>query len=98
MLVGADSGLWHGVGYGFSATANATAGRGMNFTALNGNLQIAELTSVAIDPQTLNTYYTTQYDTGQASTASSSLTWSSGSTTGPAVQFNGFTFLANAPT
>ncbi len=39
---------------------------GMSFTSINGNLQISDMTSVAIDPTNAGSYFTTQVDTGVA--------------------------------
>jgi hypothetical protein len=64
---------------------------GMNFTSLNGNLQITDLTSVAVDPTTPNTFYSTQLNSGSAMTSSGAVqSWISlgglGGLTGPADQ------------
>jgi hypothetical protein len=49
---------------------------GMTFTDLNGNLQIADMTSVAIDPYNRNVLHSSMADTGWAQT-NSGLTWQS---------------------
>ena len=50
----------------------------ITITPINGNLQISDLTSVAIDPSLPGTLYTTQYNTGAAVTSTSgSLTYTS---------------------
>ena len=57
---------------------------GMTFTSLNGNLEIADLTSVAIDPTAPNTYYTSQLYTGTAMvSAAGPLGWVTMGLTGP---------------
>ncbi len=45
-----------------------------SFVNLNGNLQISNLTSVAVNPTNPNIFYTSQGDTG-TSTSTGSLTW-----------------------
>src|SRR5262249_49639574 len=58
----------------------------MRFTSLNGNLQIAALTSVAIDPVSFNTYYTTQLYSGSAMTTSAQPdSWTTMDATGPTI-------------
>src|SRR5205807_509735 len=89
LLVGTIGGIWRGIGFGFSYDFTS-GGRGilaggggpgnqftvpaMTFTSINGNLQIADLTSVAIDPFNRGVYYTTQDDTGVAG-SSQPLVW-----------------------
>jgi hypothetical protein len=87
LLVGTDGGIWRGVNYGFGYDFSSSAGAilsgrplapttGMVFTSLNGNLQISDTTSVAIDPSNPNVLYSANAGTGWALT-NGSLTWSS---------------------
>ena len=86
LLVGTSGGLFRGLPYGFSYdfTSGGTgilteAGYsepgvpGANFTGLNGNLSIAAMTSIAIDPTTTPTtqgnFFTSTYDTGFQATS-----------------------------
>src|SRR5262249_32078303 len=78
LLVGTEGGLWRGVAYGFGydktsggtgivfGGSKSSSPPGMKLTSLNGNLQIASLTSLAIDPNDTNVIYTTQIGTGAA--------------------------------
>ncbi len=52
-----------GPGMGRITPPNST----IKLTSINGNLAIADLTSVAIDPSIPGRYYTTEYNTGTAS-------------------------------
>ena len=95
-LIGTVGGIWRGIDNGFSydftsggtgilaghhhATTFSTPG--MSFTSINGNLQISDMTSVAIDPANPSTYFTTQVDTGVAS-YSPDTGWVSQGLTGP---------------
>ena len=72
----------HGGGGGGGGQQFSTPG--MALTAINGNLQIADLTSVAIDPSLRGVLYTTQYVTGTAA-SSAVLDWTSQDLTGPTV-------------
>ncbi len=86
LLAGTEAGLWRGVSQGFvydlteqgtgiGAAYFATPSEpGMTFTNLNGNLQIADMTSVAIDPLDRNALDSTQASTGWA-LASGKLQW-----------------------
>jgi hypothetical protein len=58
---------------------------GMDITSLNGNLQIADLTSVAIDPTALGTFYTSQTQTGTAFTTSGVNGWATMGLIGPSI-------------
>jgi hypothetical protein len=92
LLIGTQAGLWRGVSFGFTAARGAFGvgrgnGPGMVITTLNGNLQIADLTSIAVDPTNGSTLYSGQVYTGTALTTGS-LTWST----------SGFTNLPNPPT
>ena len=95
LLVGTSGGIWLGtsLGFGYDYTSGGTgilAGQagtafsapGMTFTAVNGNLQISDMTSVAIDPENPGVYYTSQTFTGSAVTTSAQ-TWESQGLTGP---------------
>jgi hypothetical protein len=98
LIIATDQGVWRGIsqGYGYDFTSGGQgiirAGKGqqqfstpgMALTAINGNLQISDLTSVAIDPTTRNVLYTTQYLSGTAG-SSGVLNWSSEGLTGPTV-------------
>ncbi|HEV3081146.1 MAG TPA: FG-GAP-like repeat-containing protein [Gemmataceae bacterium] len=81
MIVGTEGGVYRGVSQGF--TYDVTSGgagiavglnvptpaeNGMTFTDINGNLQIADMTSVAIDPYTRNTLDSAQAGTGWTQT------------------------------
>jgi hypothetical protein len=81
LLVGTEGGLWRGVSQGFTyditSAGTGIAAQlgdptpnegGMNFTDLNGNLQIADVTSVAVDPYQRNTYDDTMTSLGWART------------------------------
>jgi hypothetical protein len=97
LLVGTVGGVYKGqsLGFGYDFTSGGTgigplAGLsafstpGMVFTSLNGNLQIGDLSSVAIDPQQTNTLYTTQFDTGGAAVRDGALGGVSQGVAGPA--------------
>src|SRR5207237_7731969 len=74
LLIGTEGGVWRGVSYGFSydftsggqgiVQGKAPNSPGMKLTSVNGNLQIADLTSVALDPTALNQYYVTMISEG----------------------------------
>jgi hypothetical protein len=90
LLIGTDGGLWRSNSVGFAdarpndqldatgLTRNTLPIQESNLTltALNGNLQIADLNSVAVDPNNRNIFYTGQAGTGFAETAGP-LTWQS---------------------
>lgn len=97
LLIGTVGGIWRGINEGFSYdftsgdTGILTPGGhhatqfttpGMSFTSVNGNLQISDMTSVAIDPAEADTFFTTQVDTGVA-TYSPANGWVSSGLTGP---------------
>jgi hypothetical protein len=98
LLIGTDSGIWRGVsyGYGYDFTSGGQgiirAGKGqsvisppgMTITALNGNLQIADLTSVAIDPSQFGVLYATMFNLGAAG-SSGVLNWTSEALSGPTI-------------
>jgi hypothetical protein len=94
LLIGTEGGLWRGVakgyGYDFSSGGRGILGGrgfaapGVSLTSLNGNLQIADLTSVAIDPTRRGVFYTTQAGTGGAGSGGL-LQWVSEGLTGPTV-------------
>jgi hypothetical protein len=98
LLIGTDGGLWRAVnfGYGYDFTSGGRGiipGVGVNppgptLTALNGNLQIADLTSVAIDPSSRNVLYTTESGTGTAA-STAPLQWVSQGLVGPAIGTGG---------
>ncbi len=98
LLIGTEGGLWRGVtkGYGYDFTSagrgilggKGFAAAGVTLTSLNGNLQIADLTSVAIDPTKRGVFYTTQAGTGGAA-SSGLLQWGSEGLTGPTVPGTG---------
>ena len=71
------------MGHGHGPTTMFTPA-GMSFTSINGNLQISDMTSVAIDPFNRGVYYTTQVDTGVAG-STGPLEWVSQGLTGPTV-------------
>src|SRR5262249_24190067 len=84
LLVGTEGGLFRGISGGFAQgylNLNSTL-PGMRFTDLNGNLQIADLTSVAIDPTTRGSYFASLASNGFA-VSSGTLDWSSIGLTGP---------------
>ncbi len=78
--------VYQGTGYDFTSGGNGIIAQGgatgkmpstatvpsstIQLTAINGNLQIADLTSVAIDPSIPGRFYTTQFNTGAALIAS----------------------------
>ncbi len=98
LLIGTVGGIWRGINNGFSydftsgnsGILNGGGGHhapsfstpGMSFTSINGNLQISDMTSVAIDPNNGGSYFTTQVDTGVASYTPTS-GWVSQGLTGP---------------
>jgi hypothetical protein len=97
LLIGTEGGLWRGVSHGFGydftaggigimASNQVFSTPGMTLTAINGNLQISEVTSVTIDPNTPGTYYTSQFGTGGA-ISHAPLSWVSNGLVGPTVQF-----------
>ncbi len=107
LVIGTDGGVWRGedrgFGYDFSSGGSgilpgnsAFTTAGMNLTAINGNLQITGLTSVAIDPTTPGQVYTTQFGTGSAD-SNKTLSWTSQGPTGPTVVVNGQTFNLGIP-
>ncbi len=61
-----NDGILRSGGGGPGGGGNNFSAAGMNFTSINANLQIADMTSVAIDPFQRGVYYTTQIDTGTA--------------------------------
>jgi hypothetical protein len=119
LLVGTVGGIWRGLmlgfSYDYSSGGDGIMGGGggpgggfsvpaMNFTAINGNLQISDLTSIAIDGTTRGAYFSTQIDTGVAATTSR-LAWVSQGLTGPTlingtnlgIPSAGAVFAANPP-
>jgi hypothetical protein len=58
---------------------------GMQLTELNGNLQITDLTSVAIDPTLSGVFYTSEASTGSAVTSSGVTGWATMGLTGPTI-------------
>jgi hypothetical protein len=92
LLIGTDGGLWRAVnfGYGYDFSSGGTGiipsftatPPGPVLTAINGNLQIADLTSVAIDPASRNTLFTSETNTGTAS-STAPLQWVSQGLVGP---------------
>ena len=80
---------------GKELTTDAVPSSLITISAINGNLQISDLTSVALDPNIPGRIYTTQYNTGTAVT-SGGLTYTSGGLTSgefnPASTSNGFVF------
>jgi hypothetical protein len=58
---------------------------GMSITSLNGNLQITDVTSVAIDPTDSGTYYISTANSGTAETTDGGTTWATIGLTGPTV-------------
>ncbi len=102
LLIGTNGGIWRaanlGVPYDFTSggkgivPGNPSSTPGFKVSALNGNLQIADLTSVAIDPTMTGMYYVTTLGLGGASSLDPStgaapnlLTWNSQSQTGPTI-------------
>src|SRR5262249_20711469 len=84
LLIGTEGGLFRGISGGFAQgylNLN-TAAPGMRYTDLNGNLQIADLTSVAIDPMTRGSYYISMASNGFA-VSNGLLDFSSIGLTGP---------------
>jgi FG-GAP-like repeat len=84
--------VYHGTGYDFTSGGQGIIATGgfdgkqlstatvptstIQLSQINGNLQIADLTSAALDPTIPNRLYTTQYNTG-AATTSGGLTFTS---------------------
>jgi hypothetical protein len=105
LLIGTSGGLWRGTSFGFnydftSGGSGILGGfggpggfsfqvPGMVLTNLNTNLQISDLTSVAIDPLTPNAFYTTQMETGGAG-STRPLVWVSQNLVGPVGIVNPF--------
>jgi hypothetical protein len=92
LVIGSEDGVWravyHGVGYDYSGGGSGllntpTSKASVSITTINGNLQIAQLTSVAADPLVPNRFYTTQLGSGSAVT-SGGLTWNTSGLSGPA--------------
>ena len=91
-MLGTEGGLWRatnfGYGYDFSSGGRGILGGrnitppGPSFVSLNGNLQIADLTSVAIDPTTRGDYFVSLASNGFA-VSSGVLNFSSIDLTGP---------------
>jgi len=89
LLIATDGGLWRGISYGFGYDFSSSPGailstefignlaktQGMTFTSLNGNLEISNTSSVAIDPTNPNVLYSANGETGWALT-DGSITWS----------------------
>ncbi len=71
-----------GGGGGGATTFNPA---GMTITELNGNLQITDLTSVAIDPTTRTTLYISASGVGTATTTGGPSAWQTSGLTGPTV-------------
>ena len=71
-------------GGGFGGGTPAFNPAGMTITELNGNLQITDLTSVAIDPTTRGTYYISASGVGTATTTGGTA-WQTSGLTGPTV-------------
>ena len=57
---------------------------GMTLTDLNSNLQITNVTSVAVDPTKFGVLYTSQYDSGTAASGGTLTSWTSQGLNGPA--------------
>ncbi len=95
LLIGTTDGIWRGEALGFSydfssgGTGIVGGGRGFNppgmkLTSLNSNLQITDVTSVAIDPTNPNVYYTSEAYSGTAlTTGGGPLSWQTMGLTGP---------------
>src|SRR5205823_2298772 len=76
LLIGTDSGIYRGIGFSFdydftsggtgilAPSAAAFNPVGMFFTSINGNLQISDTSSVAIDPVSIGRFYAATYATG----------------------------------
>jgi FG-GAP-like repeat/Bacterial Ig-like domain len=85
LLIGTDRGLWRADNYGFTyqfgvnGVLTGTAGppgAGLGFTDLNGNLQIADQVSIAVDPKARGAFYTSAAGTGFTQTTNNTQTWS----------------------
>ncbi len=74
-------------GGGGGGGANNFSTPGYSFVSLNGNLQIADMTSVALDPNNAGVFFGTQYDTGVSGSVTP-LAWTSQGLTGPTVGGN----------
>ncbi len=99
LLFGTENGLYRGVPLGFgydfyseySGILDVGRNRtpftppGMTITELNGNLQITDLTSVAIDPSNRDRLYISASGVGSAFTPSGSSAWQTIGLTGPTV-------------
>jgi hypothetical protein len=97
LIIGTHEGVWravyHGTGYdytsgqtGIVATTNQAALApvpSVTITTINGNLQIAELTSVAADPLIGGQFFASSYDTGTMTTTGG-LNWTTMGLNGPA--------------
>jgi hypothetical protein len=79
LLVGTAQGIWRGVSTGFGDGSTLPTGPGMQWTDLNSNLQISDLTSVALDPVNRHILYTAGYAVGTSVSQGvpGNLTWDS---------------------
>ncbi len=80
-----DGGFGGGGGGGFGGGGPAFNPTGMTITELNGNLQITDVTSVAIDPTNRNTLYISASGVGTATSTAGPGAWQSTGLTGPTV-------------
>lgn len=84
LLTGTEQGIWRGVNHGFSRSGTGLPMAGdMTFLPLNFNLQISSLTSAAVDPSDLHTFYSSQASTGTAKTTGDLFDWVTMARTGP---------------
>ena len=77
--------------------ATYAAPLGMDLTQLNGDLQIADLTSVAIDPTASGVYYTSETQTGSAVTTSGVNGWQTMGLVGPTIDTTPSNVQFNTP-
>jgi len=114
LLVGTEEGLWrvgvHGIGYDFTsdgdgimsafydAVVTVLPSATISVSTINSNLQISDLTSVAVDPLNPGTYYAAGYGTGIERTSPSNLAqWQTMGLNGPNGQVDAGTVLTALP-
>ncbi len=114
LLVGTEEGLWrvdvHGIGYDFTsdgdgimsaaydAVVTVLPSATVTVSTINSNLQISDLTSVAVDPLNPSTFYASGYGTGIERTSPSNPSqWQTMGLNGPNGQVDAGTVLTALP-